>query len=169
MVSTGKNSAAHGLLAGPRGRRLLLEYALESERIAGLEEVGGSLAELEFFASRRLDPNHGTGALHVVGPDDSTPKIPAITPAHVAERLETVPLADVTPRLLLTCLVNTVETATYWQEPEGTDVLAATKAMCDGLRRVAEHLTASEHTAWWNTPIDESTQWTVQWLSLIHI
>ena len=32
----------------------------------------------------------------------------------------------VTPRLLLACLVNTVETATYWQEP---DVLAATKAM----------------------------------------
>lgn len=151
------------LLAGPRGRRLLLEYALESERIAGLDERDGSLAELEFFASYRLDPRKGTGALRVVGPGDSTPKIPAITPAHVAARLETVPLADVTPRLLLTCLVNTVETAAYWQELDGTDVLAATKAMRDGLRRVAEHLAASEHTAWWNTPIDTSTQWTVQW------
>ncbi len=29
------------LLAGPRGRRLLLEYALESERIAGLGELDG--------------------------------------------------------------------------------------------------------------------------------
>ena len=163
MASTGNVSAVHGLLAGPRGRRLLLEYALESERIAGLDEVDGSLAELEFFASYRLEPRNGTGALHVVGPGDSTPKIPAITPAHVAERLETVPLADVTPRLVLTCLANTVETATYWQEPDGTDVLAATKAMRDGLRRVAEHITASEHTAWWNTPIDTSTQWTVQW------
>lgn len=43
------------LLAGPRGRRLLLEYALESERIAGQDERDGSLAELDFFASYCLE------------------------------------------------------------------------------------------------------------------
>ena len=91
MASTGNISAAHGLLAGPRGRRLLLEYALESERVAGLDERDGSLAELEFFSSYRLDPRSGSGALRIVGPGDSKPKIPAITPAQVAARLETVP------------------------------------------------------------------------------
>ncbi|MDK6274679.1 hypothetical protein QP116_02790 [Pseudoglutamicibacter cumminsii] len=59
------------LLAGPRGRRLLLEYALESERIAGLDGRDGSLAELEF-----LPPTASTQTTEQAHSASSAPEIP---------------------------------------------------------------------------------------------
>ena len=48
---------AEELSRGPRGRRLLLEYALASERLAGRDGRDDSLSSAVFLASYHLDPH----------------------------------------------------------------------------------------------------------------
>lgn len=154
---------ADALLSGPRGRRLLLEYALASERIEGKDERDDSLSLAVFIASYHLELRRGSTSGVLMGPGAKEIRKTVVTPEETAARLEGVTLAEVTPRSLLLGLVPSVETATYWQEPQGDDVLAATDPMRAGLRRVAEHLAASTHTDWWSTPVEASSQCTVQW------
>lgn len=153
---------AEALSRGPRGRRLLLEYALASERLAGQDEQEDSLRSAVFLASYHLDPHKGSTAV-LFGPGAEEAELTVITPEETAVRLGQVALAEVTPRLLLLCLSRSVDIAAYWQEPDGGDILAGTGPMRDGLRRVAEHIAASTQTNWWATPVEESSQWTVQW------
>ena len=154
---------ADALLSGPRGRRLLLEYALASERIEGKDERDDSLSLAVFIASYHLELRSGSTSGALMGPGAEEIRKTVVTPEETAARLEGVVLAEVTPRSLLSGLSSSVEMAAYWQEPQGDDVLAATDPMRAGLRRVAEHIAASTHTDWWTTPVEESSQWTVQW------
>lgn len=98
-----------------------------------------------------------------MGPGAKEIRKMVVTPEETAARLEGVVLAEVTPRSLLSGLSSSVEMAAYWQEPQGDDVLATTGPMRAGLCRVAEHLAASTHTDWWTTPVEASSQCTVQW------
>lgn len=148
------------LLAGPRGRRLLLEYALSSERQLDPQYREDSLTAGVFVASYHLDPGEGT-SVQLIGDDGA--ELQEIAPAEVASRLAAVPLVEATPELLRECLSKTVGAARYWQEPDGTDVLAGTQELTRSLRRVAEHLGASGHTAWWGTSVEGRSQWQVEW------
>ena len=74
-----------------------------------------------------------------------------------------MPLPDVTEKDLRTALAATTDSARYWQEPDGDDILAATEPMRPHLRRIAEHLTASEHAWWWTTDIVRDEQWSLGW------
>ena len=51
-------SKTDALLAGPRGRRLLLAFALEAERVRGLEQDSDSLRYAVVLASRQVPPAH---------------------------------------------------------------------------------------------------------------
>ena len=55
------------------------------------------------------------------------------------------------------------DSARYWQEADGSDVLAATDELDAPLRRIAEHVAASAHAAWWSEPVAEDSQWQVEW------
>lgn len=55
------------------------------------------------------------------------------------------------------------DSARYWQEADGSDVLAATDELDAPLRRIAEHVAASAHAAWWSEPVAEDPQWQVEW------
>lgn len=148
------------LVRGPRGRRMLLEYAIASERIHDPEYREDSFSAGVFVASYYLDPGKGT-SVQLIGDVDT--ELTDIAPAEVGRRLASVPLAEVTPGLLRDCLAEAVDSARYWQEPDGSDVLAATDELQAQLRRVAEHVAASPHTAWWGEQIAERSQWQVEW------
>lgn len=141
---------------------MLLEYALASERLSGRNDREDSFSAAEFLASYHLDPGKGSSAV-LFGPGAAEAKLTVISPEETAERLTRVPLAPVSPRLVLLCLSRSVDMARYWQEPDGEDVLAGTEPMREALGRVAEHVAASTETAWWRTPVAERSQRSVQW------
>lgn len=148
------------LMQGPRGRRLLLEYAIASERLNDPEHRDDSFTAGVFLASYHLDPGKGTST-RLFG--DVGAGIAVVTASEVAARLAAVPLAEVTPTLLRDCLSISVDMARYWQEPDGRDVLAATEEMNVPLQRVAKHLATSPHTGWWGERVAESSQWAIEW------
>ncbi len=149
------------LLAGPRGRRLLLEYARIADERARLEHTQDSFCSGVFYAAHQLDAGSETTRV-IYGPGADQP-LPSVPPEQVARRLADVPLPDVTREDLRTVLAATTDSARYWQEPEGEDVLAMTEPMLRELRRVAEHISASEHARWWTTGVVRDEQWSLRW------
>lgn len=156
------SSLTEDLLRGRRGRRMLLEFALASERLSGTEGCENSFSAAVFLASYHLDPGKGSSAV-LFGPGAAEAELAVISPEETADRLARVSIAAVSPQLMLLCLSRSVDMARYWQEPDGEDVLAGTEPMREALSRVAEHVAASAETAWWRTPVTEQSQWSVQW------
>lgn len=167
--TTSASHMAELLLAGPRGRRFLLEYALASELaqhpVRGAESFGQAASD----AAHHLDPDSVNSRVlrrrsffGWVAPEPE-PEVPNVSAAGVATRLDLVELLEPTPEMLRHALRAAVDSARYWQEPDGEDRLAATPQMRQALQRVAEHVAASALTAWWWTPVDRSAQHCVLW------
>lgn len=155
--ATPASCVAKMLLAGPRGRRFLLEYALASELAGNPARTERTFGYAAVRASFCLTPGErSTSALF--GWRDSDERLPEVTPAEVAEHLNVLELQEPTSELLRKALTATVGNARPWQAPDGQDVLAATSEMHLGLQRVANHVAASSLTDWWCTPIDVLTQ-----------
>lgn len=157
---------ADDLIAGPRGRRLLLEFTLASERLTAPRMSEHSLGSAVFDASYHLDPDKeriGFFTRADAQEADPSPIRGYVGPETVAERIAALTLTDPTPQLLRQVLQKSVEWAMYWQPPDGTDTLAATDPVLTQLRRVAEHLAAAPATAWWSQSIPLTEQWCVMW------
>lgn len=153
---------ADTLTVGPRGRRLLLSYALAAEEATRPEYSDDSFRSAVFLASYHLDPDRGTSRV-MFGPGAEEARQTVITPEEVARRLSEVALPEVTATSLRFALVDAVDTARYWQEPEGEDILVATEPMRRELRRIAEHIARSPHVQWWATTLVDTEQWSVGW------
>lgn len=152
-------SAVEALLAGPRGRRLLLEYALLAEQACG-DDAEHSFHSAVFLAAYRLDVARGTGRV-MFGPGAEEAQRTVVTAEDVADRLSRVSLPEVAASVLRSALAASVDNAMYWQEPDGEDVLAASDAVIGELGRVGEHVASSPHAQWWWTPLVATDQWTV--------
>lgn len=150
------------LLGGRRGRRLLLEFALESEAILLTGQAGHLLHGGLFHASYREDVAQGE-AVSLFGPGAEEGRKIIVTAEGVAELLAGTALVPVTAALLCTVLARSVDTARYWQPPEGTDVIAASVPVRKELVRVAQHLAASGLAVWWMRTATTGGQWRVQW------
>ncbi|MEV0360356.1 hypothetical protein AB0H71_30300 [Nocardia sp. NPDC050697] len=148
------------LLAGPRGRRLLLAFALEGDRLHEAADPDDTLFSAVMLASYHLDPGRGRSVV-LFGPGAEDAEGTVVTAEEVASRLAQTPLPEVTPVGLRWALADAVDSARYWQEPEGKDVLAATEPVRRELRRVAEHIARSPHTDWWTTGPAATAQCTV--------
>jgi hypothetical protein len=152
---------AEDLMAGPRGRRLLCAFAVASER-----EVLGEGAELPLGAavldaSFRLAKEHGHAVTRFGW--GATWDGPLSTSADVASRLAEVSLVPADPEALIEALAAAVDSAMYWQEPDGEDLLCATPAVRDALWRVGEHLAGFPAVQAWTAPVDPADQWQVVW------
>ncbi|OAV53974.1 hypothetical protein [Enteractinococcus helveticum] len=176
--SPSASRVAELLLAGPRGRRLLLEYALASELAQHPVRSEDSFGQAVIYAAHWLDPDViGGRALRMqsafgwfdslFGDVAAELDIPEVTATEVAERLGAVELLEPTPVVLRNALVAAVDSARYWQEPDGADILASTPEMSGALQRVAHHITAPPHTTWWCTPVDISAQYALQWEDIL--
>lgn len=145
------------LLAGPRGRRLCLELAgLAAAEGAGPGE--NAFASAMFYTAHEMEPDQGKSRV-LFGPGAEDPLHP--TAEETATLLDAVPVSPLTEKSLLTALTATVNSARYWQEPDGEDVLAASAPMRRALHRFAEHLLASPLVEWWMAPLDPAGQWAV--------
>lgn len=153
--------AATALLAGPRGRRLLLEFALASEetRLADSDGDVDHLHQAVFFASISLEPDASTIMVYSPAGVADASELPVVSAEEVAERLDQVRLVEATGERLRRCLAASTEAARYWQQPDGEDTLAATPPVRAALHRIAAHIAASPAAAWWWSPVDLDAQW----------
>lgn len=149
------------LLAGPRGQSSPPRIRADRRRACARRPHAGLLLLRRLHAAYQLDV--GSGTSHVIyGPGADQP-LPNIPPEEVARRLTNVPLPAATEKDLRTVLAATTDSARYWHEPGGEDVLAATEPMRRQLRRIAEHITASVHARWWTTGVALADQWSPGW------
>lgn len=156
-VST--TSTADTLLSGPRGRRMLLDYVMDAERIRRPEPHDDSFGSAVFLASYHLDPDRDSSVLFGPGADEARQTV--VTADDVAHRLSEVPLPEVTEVALRSALAAATDTARYWQDPDGEDILVTTEPVRHELRRVAEHIARSQHSQWWTTALAETDQWVI--------
>lgn len=117
------DSDVEAVLAGPRGRRLALEYALA-------------------IADERRSAGTGVPDLRMVRLSAS--------PDDVAARLDEVPLVTLDARSCLEVADRVLCGAMSWQPPDGDDVLAATPVVRAALARIAAHVLASPEAVWWS-------------------
>ena len=136
---------ARSLLEGPRGRRFCLEFAA-----AHTGPAVEALQQVVFYASHLREAN-GTAAIFATGAGSPEPW-PEPSTGDVAEALAAVPLATPDDATVLRALAAVVDSARYWQEPDGTDALLSDPEMNPGLERIATHLAASPATSWLSEP-----------------
>jgi hypothetical protein len=114
-------------------------------------------------AAHALDPNPGQLLVSSSGPGPHEMP-PAATAESVASLLETSRLADVDQGAALRVFADAVANARYWQEPDGSDVLAAMPVVRAALGRVARHVAGSATgIGWWSAPLDRAAQHAVTW------
>lgn len=113
------------LLSGPRGRRLCLEFALPRSSQDTPEHA--TLWELLFYSTHRLELARGQAG-QLFGPGAAEP-LPDPSVADVAAVLDNVSLEAVDDLNGLLALAATVDSARYWQEPDGTNELLLAPGM----------------------------------------
>ena len=166
-------STADALLSGPRGRRMLLDYVMDAEEIRRPEPHDDSFRSTIFLASHHLDPERDSRVTYSrvtysrVAYEPGAQEPPeeplraVVTADDVADRLSQVVLPEVTEVALRSALAAAVDSARYWQDPDGEDVLVATEPVRRELQRVAEHIARSPHAQWWTTALAETDQWSI--------
>ncbi len=147
------------LLQGPRGRRLCLELAMEMD-----QDIRIAVFHLEY----NLDPGAGRSRkLLTMNPSGEVPPPPPEpTVDELAALIRSLDFRSITDELVQHALQRAVDTARYWQEPDGEDVLAATEEITECLAHVAERLIDSPATQWWDQKAQPG-QWAIDWHSAI--
>ncbi len=153
------------LMAGPRGRRFLLEYALASESIYRPVRDEGSFGFAVVQAAQTLAPRRRR-KMSLVGSNVGELRSVGITLSEVAARLERVEL-HASQDVIRLALTSATDRGKYWESPDGEDLLAATDDLRSALRQVAEHVTASGFTSWWYSPIEKERQQVVTWTGVL--
>ncbi|GAB3566410.1 hypothetical protein GCM10027344_27720 [Spelaeicoccus albus] len=126
----------------------------------GIEEEHGAVryrSPARYLVSKFLR----TGEPPVLAP------VPGTVAGSVAAALEQAELPDPTDKALWDSLTQAVDTAYYWEEPDGLDRLAFQPEMAGPLSRIAAHIAASPLTRWWSTPI-AAEQWSIQFADPLH-
>ena len=74
-------------------------------------------------------------------------------------------VANANELTLLTALVESVETAMYWQEPDDEDHALTDQAVRDALWPVAQAVITAPAAGWWSGPAGTARQHYVEWLA----
>ncbi|CAO1649012.1 hypothetical protein NYA9BBAC_00124 [Salinibacterium sp. NYA9b] len=147
---------ARTLLSGPRGRRLCVAVAQHDPHQS--IPAAASLGYLLVYAAHHREKARGQGGA-IFGWGLPNP-LPEPSVEDIAEALDRIPLTSIgIPDALEACAAS-VDSARYWQEPDGRDELLADARLERSLMRVAEHIVTSPTTEWWSDPVAPQ-QWAV--------
>ena len=149
------------LLAGPRGRRLCLEYAVACAFRAETAQSRAA-ADTVWWAAGAFETNGTTIVLRSSG-DRTRYEPPIASPTDAAAALDAIDLAAPTSATLREALAASVQAAMYWQEPDGRDLLCATDDVQSALRRIAVLIAGSAAAEWWSDGVAGDDQWSVPW------
>ncbi|MCT9868707.1 hypothetical protein [Paenarthrobacter aurescens] len=145
------------LLNGPRGRRLCLELAMEMDQ---------DIRIAVFHLGYDLDPGAGRSRrmLTMSPSGEAPPPPPEPTVNELAALITSLDLKGITNELVQKALERAVDTARYWQEPDGEDVLAAVSEIRSALAHVANGVLRTPAAESW-TREAEVRQWSIDWRS----
>src|ERR1035437_3787869 len=130
---------AENLLAGPRGRRLCWSL---------------------------LDPGDYPGWARVwdgAHAGDLTGLTDELAACVARTDLDSI-VAHADELTLLAALVESVETAMYWQEPDDEDLALADQTVRDALLPVSQAVITAPAAGWWSAPAGTARQQYVEWL-----
>lgn len=155
-VHSSSSPAARGLIAGPRGRRMLIEYALACEHARDDDSFGAALMR----STLRDDLGRRSSRRSFIGDPVRSGRrsTPPFNVSDVAKRLDAVDLLAPTPELARLALANAAGNARPWQEPDAIDAIAAQPAMQPSLKRVAVALGAASDALGWHATAGDHTQ-----------
>lgn len=146
------------LLTGPRGRRLCLQLACEAS-----DDVRLLLHDLAYNA----DVAAGAAVVRFGWNDDGSTfetrgqVETSATTAALADAIRAVGAFTPTADDLHAAMLRAVDSARYWQEPDGEDTIAADAAVCASLAAIAGAVAALPETAWWSRD-RTADQWAVE-------
>jgi len=140
------------LLEGPRGRRLCLELAME---------LDPDIREAVFWLGYDLDPAKGKSRVMFGAVSDDAGR-PSPSPEQLAASLASLHPAALDDSVIQAALGRSVDTAKYWQAPDGEDVLAGLPIIRAALPPLAAQVLASPATQWWAEPVRDQ-QWAIDW------
>jgi hypothetical protein len=144
------------ILEGPRGRRLCLELAME---------LDPEIRTAVFWLGYDLDPGSGSSrVLLTFASDNNGAPRPVPSPEQLAATLASLDPANLGDSLIQAALERSVDTAMYWQAPDGEDVLAGLPIIRAALFPLAEQVMASPGVQWWGQP-RRAGQWAIDWRS----
>ena len=146
------------LLQGPRGRRLCLEVAMQ---------LDPGVRTAAFWSAYELESGRGTSRVLLTAYSSgelATPPSSAPRPEELAARLGSLNFAGLDNELIQAALERSVDTARYWQEPDGEDVLAGLPVITAALTPVAERLMSAPGIQWYWQP-RRVEQWAIDWRS----
>lgn len=126
------------LLAGPRGRRMLLELILARAEVAGTVEQ-----ERLRSAVSEVDSLYPPETVDIDG---------------IASAIRSVGTPEVTDDRLIQAVSRSVDAAMYWQPPDGLDRLCRLPGVREALRGAAEHVAAAEAVGRWGSGFEPDEQ-----------
>lgn len=148
------------LLAGPRGRRLCLQLAADSD-----PELASGLHGL----AHEMDPGKGASRVYLAfiyssgePAEQQVPPVPTLD--EFVAQLRRINPPAITADGLQAALAASVDSARYWQPSDGEDVLAAEPEVREALRPIARAIMASPEVEWWRHPMP-GEQWMIDWRS----
>lgn len=145
------------LLHGPRGRRLCLELAMQ---------LDPDVKTAAFWLAYELDSGRGTSRALLTASSSGDIAAPPSAPSseELAARLASLDFAGLENERIQAALERSVDSARYWQEPDGEDVLAGLPVITAALVPVAEQLMAAPGIQWYSQP-RRVEQWAIDWRS----
>ena len=111
-----------------------------------------------------LDSGRSTSRvlLSAVSYDDMQAKSPTPSLEWLAARLKSLDFSDLQDSQVQGALERSVDSARYWQPPDGEDVLAGLPQVAQALSPVAEQFIASPRMQWCWQP-RQVEQWAIEW------
>lgn len=149
------------LLAGPRGRRLCLELAMELDQ---------DIRTAVFWLGYNLDPGRGTSRVILTAaspgdagsPDGAAASGSGTSEDQLAAALTALDSTSLTGTTIQFALERSVDMARYWQPPDGEDVLAALPAVRAALLPLADQVLGVPGVEWWGEDRGVE-QWAIDW------
>lgn len=148
------NSNAELILEGPRGRRLCLELANDLD-----PDISTAVFQLEHGVEIA---SGASGAQLIPTAERGTTHFPASSLEQLSAALASVDLTDLDTGRIQSALARSVDSARYWQEPDGADMLAGHPTIRAALRHIAENLASSPIAEWFVEP-RQTEQWAIEW------